>query len=69
MARSEVINAAQQVSGVMGVDVDLFYRGATAALADRLTPLFASVDGAGNGVAAELLLLDSGPLDKLEEMP
>ena len=69
VARSEVINVAQQVPGVVGVDVDCFYRGATEALEDRLTPAPASVDGNGDGMAAELLLLDPGPLDYLEEMP
>ena len=69
VARSEVIDVAQRVTGVVGVDVDHFYLGATPDLEDRLTPSPASVDGNGDGVAAELLLLDPGPLDYLEEMP
>ena len=69
VARSEVISVAQQVTGVLGVDVDRFYRGATVALENRLTPASTSVDSNGDAVAAELLLLDSGPLDYLEEMP
>lgn len=69
VARSEVISVAHQVTGVVGVDVDHFYRGASLSLEDRLAPEPASVDAAGNAVAAELLLLDPGALDYLEEMP
>jgi hypothetical protein len=69
VARSEVISVAQQVTGVVGVDVDYFYRGVSQALEDRLSPESATVDGNGDGVAAELLLLDPGALDYLEEMP
>ena len=68
VARSEVITVAQQVKGVVGVDVDRFYRDATVALEERLSPAPASVDGNDEGVAAELLLLDPGPLDYLKEM-
>lgn len=69
VARSEVISVAQQVTGVVGVDVDYFYRGLSPSLEDRLTPGAAEVDGNGDGVAAELLLLHPGALDYLEEMP
>ena len=69
VARSEVIRVAQQVSGVIGVDVDYFYRGATPTLENRLTPAPATLDLAGDGIAAEMLLLDPGPLDYLQEMP
>ena len=69
VARSEVISVAQQVTGVVGVDVDYFYRGASQSLEDRLFPEPADVDGNGDGIAAELLLLDPGALDYLEEMP
>lgn len=68
VARSEVINVAQQVKGVVGVDVDYFYRGISLALEDRLIPAAAAVDANGDGVAAELLLLDPGPFYSLEEM-
>ena len=68
VARSEIINVAHQVSGVIGVDVDHFYRGSTVKLEDYLVPASATVDGNDDGVAAELLLLDPGPLDSLEEM-
>ena len=69
VARSEVINVAQQVKGVVGVDVDRFYQGVSIDLKDRLTPAAATMDSNDDGVAAELLLLDPGPLDYLEEMP
>ena len=69
VARSEVIAVAQEADGVAGVDLDRFYRGTAVTLADRLTPAAATVDGQGNGVAAEVLMLDPGPLDYLEEMP
>lgn len=68
VARSEIINVAQQVKGVVGVDVDRFYRGTSMNLEDRLVPAAAAVDDNGDGVAAELLLLDPGPFDYLEEM-
>ena len=68
VARSAIITVAQQVTGVLGVDVDRFYRGAID-LEDRLRPTSATVNGAGAAVAAELLLLHEGPLDYLEKMP
>lgn len=68
VARSEVIAIAHAVSGVLGVDVDYFYRGATPAVADWLTPAPASVDAAGNLTAAELLLLDSAAFHYLDEL-
>jgi len=69
VARSQIIAVAQEVDGVLGVDLDRFYRGNTITLEERLTPAFATTDAQGNGIAAELLLLDSGPFDYLEEMP
>lgn len=69
VSRSEIIAVAQEVEGVLGVDLDRFYRSATIALEERLTPAAATVDAQGNGIAAELLLLDTGPFDYLEEMP
>jgi len=69
VSRSEIIAVAQEVAGVVGVDLDSFYRGSTIALEQRLTPAAATTDAQGNAVAAELLLLDSGPFDYLEEMP
>jgi hypothetical protein len=69
VARSEVIAVAQAVDGVVGVDLDYFYRGTTVTLDERLVPAVATVDSYGNAMAAELLLLDPGPLHYLEEMP
>ena len=69
VSRSEIIATAQEVEGVLGVDLDRFYRGTTISLEQRLTPTGATTDALGNGIAAELLLLDTGPFDYLEEMP
>lgn len=69
VSRSEIIAVAQEVEGVLGVDLDRFYRGTAIKLEKRLTPAAATVDALGNVNAAELLLLDAGPLDSLEEMP
>jgi hypothetical protein len=69
VARSEIIAVAQEVEGVLGVDLDRFYRGTIVDLEDRLVPAEASVDAEGNATAAEILLLDSAPFDYLEEMP
>ncbi len=68
VARSEIIAIAQTVDGVIGVDLDRFYRGTTTTLEDRLIPAAATVNGLGNPVAAALLLLDTEPFDYLEEM-
>ena len=67
--RSEIIAIAQEVKGVLGVDLDRFYRGTTIALEQRLTPAAAMIDAQSNSIAAETLLLDTGPFDYLEEMP
>lgn len=69
VSRSEIIAVAQQVDGVLGVDLDSFYRGSLSTLEKRLTPAAAGVDAQGNSHAAELLLLSTDPLDSLEEMP
>src|SRR3569832_2165736 len=69
VASSEIIAVAQEVDGVRGVYLDRFYRGAVVALEERLSPAAATVDAQGEALAAELLLLDEGPLDYLEEMP
>ena len=69
VSRSEIIAIAQEVQGVLGVDLDRFYRGTTITLEQRLSPAAATTDAQGNGTAAELLLLDAGPFDYLEEMP
>lgn len=69
VARSGIIAVVQNVAGVEGVDLDRFYRGMTMTLEEHLAPAPASVSAAGIITPAELLLLDSGPLDYLEEMP
>ena len=69
VSRSEIIAVAQEVEGLLGVDLDRFYRGTTLGLEKRLTPGAATVDAQGNAVAAELLLLDTGSFDYLQEMP
>jgi predicted phage baseplate assembly protein len=69
VSRSEIIAVAQEVEGVLGVDLDSFYRGTAVTLEKRLTPAAATVDALGHAHAAELLLLATGPLDSLEEMP
>ncbi|WP_396957663.1 putative baseplate assembly protein [Nitrosomonas sp.] len=69
VARSEVIAVVQALDGVMGVDLDRFYRDTVPGLEERLIPGAATVDGLGNAVAAELLLLaEAKPFDYLEEM-
>ncbi len=69
VSRSEIIAAAQEVDGVLGVDLDRFYRGTAITLEERLTSAAATINAQGNGVAAEILLLDTGrPFDYLEEM-
>jgi predicted phage baseplate assembly protein len=67
-ARSEIIAVAHGVEGVLGVDLDRFYRGATVSLEKRLVPAGATVDAEGNTVPAELLLLNPAPFDYFEEM-
>jgi len=69
VARSEIIGVAHSVAGVRGIDLDRFYRGSNPTLEKWLTPEPAFVDGLGNAVAAELLLLDHDGFDYLEEMP
>ncbi len=72
--QSEVIAAVHSVPGVVAVDLDFLY-GGTAPKAQtkksRQTRLLATRMHAQGGAAmpAELLTLDTGPLDRLEEMP
>ena len=66
---SEVIAAAQAVSGVIAVDVDKLYRsGATATLQQRLLAELPVLSVNGQLPAAELLTLDAAPLDQLGVM-
>jgi hypothetical protein len=66
--RSEIVAAAHAVDGVLAVDVDYLYTGATADLADRLLAQHADIDAAGNAVPAGVLIVDPGPLDSLAVM-
>ena len=68
VSRSEVITVAQEVEGVLGVDLDTFYSDPGARDYTSLAPAAATVEG-GNAMAAGLLLLDDGPLDSLELVP
>lgn len=66
---SEVIAAVQAVPGVVAVDVIKLYRGdAAATLETRLLAALPETLSNGNLVAAELLTLDSAPLDELGVM-
>jgi hypothetical protein len=66
--RSEIIATAHAVAGVVAVDVDRLYVGATHGLADRLLAQRPAVSSTGSAIAAGLLLLDPLPLDWLELM-
>jgi hypothetical protein len=66
---SEVIATVQAVSGVVAVDVNKLYRaGAVATLQNRLLAALPETLADGSLVAAELLTLDSAPLDELGVM-
>jgi predicted phage baseplate assembly protein len=71
--QSEVIAVAQQVPGVVAIDLDFFYGGSTPpaqTLPSLQRRLLASPLRVVNGVAvsAELLTLDASALDRLEDM-
>lgn len=63
--RSEVIEVAHQVRGVLAVDIDLLYRGPIAHLASRVLPQLPGVTAAGEPMAAGLLVIDDDPFDAL----
>jgi hypothetical protein len=72
--QSEVIAAVHSVPGVVAVDLDFLYGGTAPAAQtkkSRQTRLLATRMHASGGAAmpAELLTLDIGPLERLEEMP
>jgi hypothetical protein len=70
--QSDVIAVAHSVPGVIAVDLDFLYAAPTAQTPrSRQTRLLASRMHVSAGVAmpAELLTLDAGPFDRLEEMP
>jgi hypothetical protein len=67
--RSAVTATAVAVPGVDAIDLDRLYRGGSPTLADRLVAAPATVDPAGEPVAAELLALSPNPFDWLQEAP
>lgn len=70
VSRSELIAIAQTVEGVLGVDLDKFYRDPDKLKEDRLISANANVK-ADKAVGAELLLLNTKPFDSsdyLKEM-
>jgi hypothetical protein len=71
--QSDVIAVAHSVPGVVAIDLDFLYGGTAPSSQvpkSRQTRLLASRSRVVGGVAlpAELLTLDAGPLDRLEEM-
>ena len=65
---SDVVSVAHTVSGVLGIDLDLLYKGGTPGPADRLLAQRAAVGPDGTAIAAGLLELHADPLDELEAM-
>jgi hypothetical protein len=63
---SDVIATVHSVPGVLAVDLDALYLGATPSAQTRLLAAQMRLSG-GVPLAAELLTLASGPLDRLEE--
>jgi hypothetical protein len=63
---SELVAVAHAVPGVLAVDVDHLYTGATADLADRLLAPRPDVDASGEAIPAGVLVLDPTPFDELE---
>jgi hypothetical protein len=66
--QSAVVAVAQAVPGVVAVDVTRLNRGAAPLRQQRLLAARMRVES-GSAQGAELLVLDSGPLDQLELMP
>jgi hypothetical protein len=66
--RSGIVSTAHTVAGVLGVDVDRLYKGATAGLADRLLAQRPAVGAGGSALPAGLLMLDPAPVDWLEQL-
>jgi hypothetical protein len=65
---SAIEAVAHSVSGVLAVDVDRLYAGATPGLADRLLAQQPAVGSGGSAIPAGLLVIDDAPLDWLEEL-
>jgi hypothetical protein len=66
--RSGVIAVAHAVPGVVAIDLDRLYTGATPGLAERLLPQQPGVTAQGTPGPAGVLVLDPAPLDRLEPM-
>jgi predicted phage baseplate assembly protein len=66
---SEVIAVIQAVLGVVAVDVDKLYRGASPTLTPRILAALPETLADGDVAAAELLTLNTAPLDLLGVMP
>lgn len=63
---SDVVAVAHTVAGVLGVDLDLLYKGSATGLADRLLAQQPAVGPGGTPIAAGLLELDPADFDSLE---
>jgi hypothetical protein len=63
---SEIVAVAHTVAGVLGIDLDLLYKGTVAGLADRLLAQLPAVGAGGTALAAGLLELDPADFDSLE---
>jgi predicted phage baseplate assembly protein len=63
---SEIVATAHTVAGVLGVDVDLLYTGATPDRQERLLAQRPDVDAAGDPIPAGVLVLNPDPFDALE---
>jgi predicted phage baseplate assembly protein len=65
---SRIDAAAQAIPGVLAIDVNLLYTGATPSLSDRLLAQRPSVAADGSAIPAGLLVLDDAPFDRLQVM-
>jgi predicted phage baseplate assembly protein len=64
--RSEIVETAHTVAGVLGVDVDALYTGTSSDNADPLIAQRPDVDAVGDAIPAGVLVLNDDPLDTLE---
>ena len=63
---SDVVAVAHTAAGVLGIDLDLLYKGTVAGRADRLLAQLPAVGAGGTAIAAGLLALDAADVDSLE---
>ena len=66
--RSQIDAVAQTVPGVLAIDVNRLYTGATPSRSDRLLAQQPSVAADGSAVPAGVLVLNSDPFDELQVM-